>query len=314
MLGLVARRLLKVVPLLFLVTIIAFGLLNLVPGDPAVQIAGEFATPEQIERIRDDLGLDRPWLERYGDWLGSAIQGDLGESLFAPVAVRTQLWQRLPATVSLIGWSLGLSVVIGIPAGTIAGWREGSRVDRVLTIFTTIGVAIPVFVSGLVLSLVIGLKLGWLPATGYVAVTENPWQWVRHLLLPAFALSLTGAAEIARQTRAGVIEVKKQDFVRSARANGLRVRQVLGRHTLKNAMIPVVTVVGLQIGRMFGLSVLVERIFNIPGLGSRLITAVFENDVPFIQGTVLVLGVVIVLVNAAVDVSYGYFNPRIRGQ
>jgi peptide/nickel transport system permease protein len=304
----------KVVPLLLLVTIIAFGLLNLVPGDPAVQIAGEFATPEQVERIRNDLGLDRPWVERYADWLANAVQGDLGDSLFAQVPVRTQLWQRLPATISLIGWSLVLSAVIGIPAGTIAGWREGSRLDRVLTVFTTVGVAIPVFVSGLLLALYLGLKLGWFPATGYVSLTESPWQWARHMVLPAFALSLTGAAEIARQTRAGVIQVKKQDFVRSARANGLRTRQVLGRHTLKNAMIPVVTVLGLQISRMFGLSVLIEQFFNIPGLGSRLITAVFENDVPFIQGTVLVLGVVIVLVNATVDISYGYFNPRIRDQ
>lgn len=314
MLNLFARRMAKVVPLLLLVTIIAFGLLNLVPGDPAVQIAGEFATPEQVDRIRTDLGLDRPWLARYFDWLGGAVRGDLGDSLFAPVSVRTQLWQRLPATISLIGWSLTLSVLIGIPAGTIAGWREGSRIDRLLTVFTTVGVAIPVFVSGLVLALVMGLKLGWLPATGYVALTESPWQWARHMLLPAFALALTGAAEIARQTRAGVIQVKKQDFVRSGRANGLRTRQVLGRHTLKNAMIPVVTVVGLQISRMFGLSVIVEQIFNIPGLGSRLISAVFENDVPLIQGTVLVLGVVIVFVNALVDISYGYFNPRIRGQ
>ena len=312
MLRLVARRLLKVVPLLLLVTVIAFGLLNLVPGDPAVQIAGEFATPEQIETIRADLGLDRPWLSRYVSWLSNAVQGDLGDSLFSSVSVRSQIWDRLPATVSLITVSLLLSVLIGIPAGTIAGWREGSALDRFLTIGTTVGVAIPVFVSGLVLALLFGLKLGWLPATGYVGVTENPWEWIRRLILPATALALTGAAEIARQTRAGVIDVKKRDFVRMARANGLASWQVLGKHTLKNAMVPVVTVVGLQIGRLFGLSVLVEQIFNIPGLGSRLITAVFENDVPFIQGTILMLGTVIVLVNAAVDISYGYFNPRVR--
>jgi len=312
MLRLVARRLLRVIPLLLLVTLIAFGLLNLVPGDPAVQIAGEFATAEQIEAVRTDLGLDQPWLARYGSWLGSAVQGDLGESLFSGVPVRTQIWDRLPATVSLIGWALMLSALIGIPAGTVAGWREGSAIDRFLTVGTTIGVAIPVFVSALVLALLVGLKLGWLPATGYVGITESPWEWARRLILPSIALAFTGAAEIARQTRAGVIEVKKQDFVRAARANGLTTWQVLGKHTLKNAMIPVVTVVGLQIGRLFGLSVLVEQIFNIPGLGSRLITAVFENDIPFIQGTVLMLGTVIILVNAAIDISYGYFNPRVR--
>ena len=307
-----ARRLLKVVPLLLLVSIIAFGLLSLVPGDPAVQIAGEFATEEQIEQIRTDLGLDRPWIVQYGDWLGGAIRGDLGTSPFSGVAVSTQIWQRLPTTVSLLGWALAISVLIGIPAGMIAGWRQGSLPDRVLTTSTSVGVAIPVFVSGLVLALVVGLKLQWLPATGYVGLTENPVDWARHLILPALALALTGAAEIARQTRAGIIQVKGQDYVRTARASGLTTRQVLGRHTLKNAMIPVVTVVGLQIGRLFGLSVLIEQIFNIPGMGSRLVTAVFENDVPYIQGTVLLVGLAIILVSVVVDLSYGYFNPRVR--
>jgi len=312
MLRLAARRLLKVVPLLLLVSVIAFGLLSMVPGDPAVQIAGEFATEEQIAQIRSDLGLDRPWIVQYGDWLGGAVQGDLGTSPFSGVSVSTQIWQRLPTTLSLLGWALALSVLIGIPAGTIAGWRQGSLLDRFLTMGTSVGVAIPVFVSALVLALVVGLKLSWLPATGYVGFSENPLDWARHLFLPALALALTGAAEIARQTRAGIIQVKNQDYVRTAKASGLTTRQVLGRHTLKNAMIPVITVVGLQISRLFGLSVLVEQIFNIPGIGSRLVTAVFENDVPYIQGTVLLVGIAIVAVNVAVDVSYGYFNPRVR--
>jgi len=312
MLRLAARRLLKVIPLLLLVSFISFGLLNLVPGDPAVQIAGEFATDDQVEAIRADLGLDNPWPVRYASWLGNVVRGDFGESLFSKVSVGTQIWGRLPATVSLLGLALVISALIGIPAGTIAGWREESRLDRFLTVGTTVGVAIPVFVAGPILILAFSLKLQWLPATGFVPITENPIDWLRSLLLPAVALALTGAAEIARQTRAGVIDVKKQDFVRTAQANGLATWQVLGKHTLKNAMIPVVTVVGLQIGRLFGLSVLIEQLFNIPGLGSRLVTAVFENDVPFIQGTVLILGTVIVLVNSAVDISYGYFNPRVR--
>ena len=313
MLRLAARRLLKVIPLLVLVSFVSFGLLNLVPGDPAVQIAGEFATDEQIAAIRIDLGLDRPWPARYASWLGDAVRGDFGVSLFSKVSVGSQILDRLGATVSLIGLALVVSALIGVPAGTFAGWREESTLDRFLTVGTTVGVAVPVFVVAPILILIFGLKLQWLPATGYVAITENPIDWVRGLMLPAIALALTGAAEIARQTRAGVIDVKKQDFVRTAQANGLATWQVLGKHTLKNAMIPVVTVIGLQIGRLFGLSVLIEQLFNIPGLGSRLVTAVFENDVPFIQGTVLILGTVIVLVNAAVDISYGYFNPRVRG-
>ena len=313
MLRLAARRLLKVIPLLVLVSFVSFGLLNLVPGDPAVQIAGEYATDEQIAAIRIDLGLDRPWPARYSSWLGDAVRGDFGASLFSKVSVRSQILDRLGATVSLIGMALVVSALIGVPAGTFAGWREGSALDRFLTVGTTVGVAVPVFVAAPILILIFGLKLKWLPATGYVAITENPIDWVQGLVLPASALALTGAAEIARQTRAGVIDVKKQDFVRTAQANGLATWQVLGKHTLKNAMIPVITVIGLQIGRLFGLSVLIEQLFNIPGLGSRLVTAVFENDVPFIQGTVLILGTVIVLVNAAVDISYGYFNPRVRG-
>ncbi len=299
---------------MFLVTVIAFGLLNLVPGDPAVQIAGEFATADQIEQVRDDLGLDRSWLSRYGVWLGSAVQGDLGESLFSGVSVQSQLSQRLPATISLLGLSVALSLAIGVPAGAIAGWREGSALDRLFTIGTTLGVAVPVFVTGVLFVLVFGLELGWLPATGYVPLTEDPWEWARHLILPATALALSGAAEIARQTRAAVIDVKRRDHVLVAIANGLPTRQVLGKNVLKSAMIPVITVTGLQIGRLFGLSVLIENIFNIPGLGSRLVTAVFENDVPFIQGTVLLLGFVIVMVNTLVDISYGYFDPRVRPQ
>ena len=314
MLRLAVRRLLKVIPLLMLVSLISFGLLNLVPGDPAVRIAGEFATDDQVEAIRADLGLDNPWPVRYGAWLADAARGDFGESLLSRVPVATQIRDRLPATVSLLGLALVISALIGVFAGTLAGWREGSGLDRLLTIGTTVGVAVPVFVAGPILILVFSLKLQWLPATGFVPITESLIGWLRHLLLPAVALALTGAAEIARQTRAGVIDVKEQDFVRTARANGLTPWQVLGKHTLKNAMIPVVTVIGLQIGRLFGLSVLIEQIFNIPGLGSRLVTAVFENDVPFIQGAVLVLGTVIVLVNAAVDISYGYFDPRVRAR
>ena len=311
---LAGRRLLRAVPLLLGVSVIAFGLLTLVPGDPAAQIAGEFATPEQVEEVRASLGLDRPWLVRYGDWLGDAVRGDLGESLFSGVPVRTQLAQRLPATLGLLALAVLLSAVVGVPVGAVSGWRANSVLDRLLTVGTTLSIAVPVFVTGVLLALVFGLRLGWMPATGYVALTEDPWQWLRHMILPASGLALTGAAEISRQTRAAVVEVKRRDFVRSAVANGLTTRQVLGKHVLKSAMIPVATVVGLQIGRMFGLSVLIENIFNIPGLGSRLVTAAFENDVPFIQGTVLVLGAVIVLVNATVDISYGYFDPRVRPQ
>ena len=314
MLRLAGHRLLRAVPLLVGVSVIAFGLLALVPGDPAAQVAGEFATPEQVEEVRASLGLDRQWFVRYGDWLSDALRGDLGESLFSGVSVRSQLAQRIPATIGLLGWAVLLSALIGVPVGAVAGWRESSSLDRLLTVGTTLGIAVPVFVTGVLFALVFGLRLGWMPATGYVPVTEDPWQWARHLLLPASALALSGSAEIGRQTRAAVIEVKSRDFVRGAIANGLPTRDVLGKHVLKNAMIPVVTVVGLQIGRLFGLSVLIENIFNIPGLGSRLVTAVFENDVPFIQGTVLVLGTVIILVNAAVDISYGYFDPRVRPQ
>lgn len=309
---LIARRLALVPPLLLLITVIAFGLLTLVPGDPAVQIAGEFASPDQVARIRGELGLDRSWLQRYVSWVAGVVSGDLGRSPLSGVEVSTQLVQRLPATLSLVGGALLLAVVVGVPSGALAGWRPGGAADRLVLLGSTISVAVPVFVAGPALVLLLALGAGLVPATGYVPVGEGVAAWAHHMILPAAVLSMTSVAEIARQTRESVLRTASMEHVALARANGLADGRILRRHVVRNSLIPVVTVIGLQLGRLFSLSVLVEQVFNIPGLGSRLVTAAFENDLPFIQGLVLVLGGVIVLVNAAVDISYGWINPKVR--
>lgn len=312
MLQMILRRLAFLIPLMFLVSILVFGLLLIVPGDPVSVILGDRATPEQIAATRDQLGLDDPVLVRYGRWLGRALRGDLGTSLFNSYPVSRAITDRLPVTLSLVSLSLLLSILIGIPAGVAAGARPGSRLDRALTIGTSIGVAMPNFWLGLVLVLFLGLKLGWFPATGYTGITESLGGWLRHLALPALTLAAASTAELVRQTRTGMIEVLEQDYIRTARSKGLRELAVVGRHALKNAMIPVVTVAGLAVSRTFGLSVIVEQIFNLPGVGTLAVRAVFDRDIPMIQGIVLMATLVVLLTNMVVDLSYAYFDPRTR--
>jgi peptide/nickel transport system permease protein len=308
----VLGRVVLLVPLLFVVSIIVFGLLLIVPGDPVSVILGDNATKEQIASTRERLGLDDPVIERYGKWLGNAARGDLGTSLFNSYPVAHAIRDRLPVTLSLVGVALLLAIVTGIPAGIIAGAHPGSILDRVLTIGTSVGVAMPNFWLGLVLSLVFALELGWFPATDYVPITDSFSGWLQHITLPALTLSAASSAELVRQTRAGMIDVLQQDYIRTARSKGLGELSVLGRHALKNAMIPIVTVLGLQVSRAFGLSVIVEQIYGLQGVGSLGVRAVFDRDIPMIQGVVLAATVVVVFTNLVVDISYGYFNPNTR--
>lgn len=311
-LRLLARRLVALVPLLFLASVLVFGLVVLVPGDPATAIAGDGATAAQIEATRQALGLDRPLPVRYVEWVGGAVRGDLGTSLFNSYSVSAAIRSRLPVTLSLMGLALAVALAVGIPAGVFAGARRGSGADRLTTVGASVGVAVPNFWLGLMLLLLFALKLDWFPATGYVALTADPVGWLRHLVLPAVTLGAAGAAEITRQMRASMADVLQQDYIRTVRAKGLsRSRQVL-KHGLKNAMIPVVTVTGLQVSRLFGLSVIIEQVFGLPGLGSLAVEAVFKRDVPVIQGVVLFVTLVVVSVNLLVDLSYGYFSPKVR--
>jgi peptide/nickel transport system permease protein len=309
---LVVRRLLSLVPLLFVVSVLVFGLIVLLPGDRARAIAGDDATPEQVAQVRESLGLDRPVVVQYGHWVANVAHGDLGTSVFVNYKVTDAIRSRAPVTVSLVGAGLLISLLVGIPLGTVAGSRPGSRIDRFVTLGSAGGVAIPNFWLALLLLLLFTSVLTWLPATGYVGLADNPVEWLRHLILPAVTLGAAGAAEIVFQTRAGIANVLQQDYIRTLRATGLPPRTVIGKHALKNAMVPVVTVAGLQISRLFGFSVIVERIFGLPGIGSLAVEAVFKRDVPVIQGIVLVVTVVILLTNLVVDVSYGWFNPKMR--
>ena len=309
---LVLRRLLSLVPLLFVVSVLVFGLIVLLPGDRARAIAGDDATPEQVAEVRHSLGLDRPLVVQYGHWLSGVAKGDLGTSVFVNYKVSDAIRDRAPVTLSLIGAGLLISLLAGIPLGVLAGARSGSRLDRLVTFGAAGSVALPNFWLALILLLVFTSMLPWFPATGYVAFAESPVEWLRHLALPALTLGAAGAAEIVFQTRAGIINVLQQDYIRTLRATGLPTRAIVGKHALKNAMVPVVTVAGLQISRLFGFSVITERIFGLPGIGSLAVEAVFKRDVPVIQGVVLTVTVAVLLTNLLVDLSYGYFNPKVR--
>jgi peptide/nickel transport system permease protein len=311
---LILRRVAALVPLLFVVTLVIWALVLLIPGDPALSLVGDSATPEQVAAVREELGLNDPVHVRYLSWLGGVLRGDLGTSLFTSYEVSTAIADRIPVTLSLVGTALVLAMLIGIPAGVLAATKRGKFVDRFLTIGSSVGIAVPNFWLGLLLVTFLSLKLGWFPAGDYVPLTENPAEWAHHIALPAITLALAAAAEIARQTRAGMVDVLGQDFVRTHRAKGLPERSIVGKYAMRSALMPVVTVAGLQVARLFGLSTIVEQIFNMQGVGYLAIDAVFKRDVPVIQGVVLMVTIVVVFTNLIVDISYGYINPKVRDQ
>lgn len=312
MLAFFVRRLLVAVPLLVVVSFLIFSLIVLVPGDPAVALAGLNPDPAQIEAVRERLGLNDPFLVQYWRWLTDAVQGDLGESLFTSQTVWTAIIARLPTTLSLALLALVLAIVLGVAVGSIAGLRPGTWIDRVATVSASVGVAVPYFWVGMVLVLLLAINNPILPAVGYVPLTTDPVEWFRHLVIPAVALALAPAAVIARQTRASLATVMSEDYVRTARAKGLSPARVVGKHALKNAALPVVTVFGIEANRLIGGTVVIEQLFALPGLGQLAYQAVFSRDFPVVQGVLLVAAMMVLLINIFVDVSYGYFNPRIR--
>jgi peptide/nickel transport system permease protein len=307
-------RVLSTVPVVFVVTFVVFGLILLIPGDPAITIAGPDATPEQIEVIRERLGLNRPFLIQYVDWLGSALRGDLGTSLFTSRAVTTSIMESLPVTLTLTLTAIVISLLISVPLAIVSATRRGGWIDRLATVTSSIGIALPSFWLGLMLVLLFSLTLGWLPATGYVPLAQDPAAWLRHILLPALTLGVAAAAESTRQLRGSIIEVLQQDYVRTARAKGMRTRKVIGKHVLKNASVPLVTVIGLQVTLLLGGAIVVEQVFGVPGLGQVAISAVTLRDLPVIQGVVLVAVLVAMLSNLLVDLTYGYLNPKVRAR
>lgn len=311
---LIINRLIALIPMLMLVSLMVFGLVLLIPGDPAITVAGDNATPEQIERTRELLGLNDPVLVQYGRWVGNALQGDLGTSLFSNRSVTSAIVDRFPVSMTLAIASLLFAAMIAIPAGIIAALKRGTWVDKFFTIGASVGVALPNFWLGLILVLVFALWNPWFPAVGYVSPFDDPVQSLRHLTLPAITLGVSAAAELTRQLRSALIDVLQHDYVRTARAKGLRSRVVIGRHALKNAAVPAITVLGVQVSVLLGGSVIVENVFGIPGLGQLAITSVLAKDVPLIQGIVLSATLIVLFMNLLVDISYGFLNPKVRVQ
>jgi peptide/nickel transport system permease protein len=312
MLRFILQRLLALVPLLLLVSLMVFSLVLLIPGDPAYLLAGEDATAEEVEAIREDMGLNKPVLVRYGLWLAALVQGDLGTSLFSDQPVLDVILERLPVTLSLALAASLIALAIAVPAGIIAGTRSGRLSDRVVTVGSSIGLAVPNFWLGLMLVLVLAIRNPWFPATGYTPISESVVGWWQHIVLPAFTLGLAAAAILTRQLRGAMVDVMQQDYVRTARAKGLPYRKVVAKHALKNAAIPMVTILGLQANSLLGGTVIVEQIFGMPGIGQLAVASVFTRDLPMIQGVVIMAVFVAVLVNLLVDISYGYFNPKVR--
>lgn len=294
------------------VSLSVFALAKLLPGDPAVALAGEEATPQVIEAIRVELGYDRPWIEQYLTWLAGVFRGDFGDSLYYSAPVSGLVVDRLPVTVSLALVSIVVAIAFGLLAGILAAVRRGKITDKVTTVLSTIGIATPNFWVGLILIIVLSLGLGWFPSTGYTPFTEDPAEWLMHLVLPGIALGLALGAELQRQTRSSISDVLSQDYIRTARSQGLSRREVLWGRAMKNGAGPLVTVVGFQIAVLIGGSVVVEKVFSLPGLGSLMIDAVLTKDLPVIQGVVLINAAFVIVINLLADVAYTLLNPKVR--
>jgi peptide/nickel transport system permease protein len=312
MLRLVIQRLLALIPLLFIVSVLTFSFTSLLPADPADLIVGEQGTPEQYKEVRERLGLNQPIVTRYLHWVDRALHGDLGTSFFNSVRVTDAVMQRLPVTASLTAVSALIAIIVGLAAGIAAALRPRSLVDRFATLGATFGQAVPNFWFGLLLAAIFAVGLRWFPATGFTPITQSPWGWLRSVTLPALALGLASSAAIARQVRSSMVGVLQQDYIRAARAQGLSRRRIILKHALKNALVPVVAVLSFQITVLLGGALIVEQVFAINGLGTLAITAVRRQDIPMIQGLVLVMVGLVVIVQLATDLIYGYLNPKAR--
>lgn len=306
------RRFLGGLVVLWLVSVLAFLLVYLVPGDAADVAAGENASPEQVAEIRAQLGLDRPILAQYLTWTGDLLTGDLGNSLFSGTPVLELMLHVAPVTLSLTAVALTVAVLLGVSLGSLAASRRGSWLDGVVTSFSILGIAMPSFWVAILLISIFAITLGWFPATGYVPISEGIVPWAGHVLLPGIALGLASAGVVARQTRGAVIDVLERPFVQSARARGASGWWLVRRHVLRNAAIPVVTILGLQTGNLLGGAIVVETVAGVNGLGALAVTAISRQDFPIIQAYVFVSAVVVVVVNLAVDVTYGWINPKVR--
>jgi len=312
MLAYAARRIMATIPVMLVVALFVFSLLYLAPGDPAAIIAGDQATPADVDRIRASLGLDRPFVVRFGEWLWQIIHGDLGTSIFTNLPVSHMIAQRIEPTLSLMLLTITFSIVFAIPLGVLAAWKHGSWIDRGVMMLAVFGFSVPVFVIGYLLAYIFALQLDWLPVQGFTSIKQGLWPFLRNMILPTVALGLVYVALLARITRATMLEVLSQDYVRTAKAKGVGQREVLFIHALKNAAVPIVTVLGIGVALLIGGAVITESVLAIPGLGRLTVDAILRRDYPVIQGVVLLFSFVYVLVNLGVDLLYTLFDPRIR--
>ncbi|WP_417583567.1 ABC transporter permease [Nitrincola sp.] len=312
MFGYFVRRLLAAVPVMLVVALSVFLLLRLSPGDPATIIAGDMADAEQVANIRAALGLDQPIHTQFFIWMGNLLQGDFGTSLISQTPVMTMITQRLEPTISLALAAILFTVLISVPLGVIAAWRQGSWIDNLVMSASVVGFSVPVFVIGYLVIYVFAIQLQWLPVQGYSSLDKGLGEFARRLVLPALTLSSVYIALIARMTRASMLEVLQEDYIRTARAKGLSSHLVLFRHALRNAGVPILTVIGTGFALMVSGVVVTESVFNIPGLGRLIVDAVLARDYPVIQALILLTAGLYVIINLLIDLSYALTDPRIR--
>jgi peptide/nickel transport system permease protein len=309
---LIAIRVLQAVPVILIVSVLAFLLMSLLPGDPAVVIAGDQASPEAIEKVRRSLGLDRPFLEQIGLWFLQLAQGNFGASLMLNQSVVSAMGERLPVTLSLAGLSLAITLPVGIFAGSIAAYYRQTWIDSVVMVVALLGVSIPAFWIAILAVILFSVMLGWLPSSGFVPLARDPLGWFRSLVMPAAMLSLFQIGFLARMTRSAMLDVLSQDFIRTARSKGLSEWSTVGKHAFRNALIMVITAMGILISTAIGGSVVIEQVFALPGIGRLVVQGILARDYPLVQGVMLIYGFAFVAINLMVDVLYTVADPRVR--
>jgi peptide/nickel transport system permease protein len=308
----IVRRVLATIPVVFTVAVLVFGLLRLTSGDPAVMIAGDSATPEQLVEIRRHMGLDRPITTQFLLWLGQVLRGDLGVSLHSGTSVTQMIADRLGPTLALALCTIVVSTLIAVPLGVFAAWRRGTKVDRAVMAFSVLGFSVPIFVTGYALILVFAMKLGWSPVQGYRPIGAGVLPFLQHLVLPTVALSTGFVALIARISRSSILDVLGEDYIRTARAKGISERSVMLAHALRNSAVPIITIIGISIALLISGVVVTESVFNLPGLGRLVVESVLARDYPLIQGLILLFSMIYIGVNLLIDLLYSVFDPRIR--
>ncbi|HEV3176017.1 MAG TPA: ABC transporter permease [Stellaceae bacterium] len=308
----ILRRVAGAVPVVLLVTLITFGLMRLIPGDVSAALAGVSASPAEREQIRHNLGLDQPVQVQLVKWYGGLLRGDLGRSLFLGKPVAQATFERLPVSLSLSAYALVLTLILGLASGILAAMRQNSWVDQAAMIFAMLGISMPNFWIGLMMIVLFSVHLGWLPTGGYVPIEQDFLGWLRTATMPAVSLALLQVGLLARITRSTMLEALRQDYVRTARAKGLPNYLVIGKHALANAMIPIVTVVGIIVSLLISGSVVTETVFSIPGVGQLLTSAILNRDYPMIQGALLFVTLLVVGINIAMDIAYAWLDPRVR--